>query len=67
MAFETIDIDKVGYVHIIKPEYCLDYQSDQFAFDFLGKNKKILLRLKSQHIAHAHNVGAEIYYNNVAR
>lgn len=61
--FEKIDIDKFGYVHIVKTVETQDYQSDQDTFDFLGKNKKILLRLKSSHIGHAHNVGAEIYYN----
>lgn len=64
VKFEDINIDEWGTNSVYKPDGCIDYQSDEINFDFLGKNKKILLRIGSKFKGHAHNVGKEVFDNN---
>lgn len=59
--FKIIDIDADGYKHILKPNGCIDYHSDEYEADFIGKNKKILLRIKSIHKGWANELARELF------
>lgn len=62
--FQTINIDAFGYNSISKPDGCIDYQSDEITADFIGKNKKILLRIISKHKGYANEVARDIFNND---
>ena len=62
--YKTIDIDAEGYKHIIKPDNCIDFHSDEKEADFIGKNKKILLRIMSIHKGWANEIAREVFNNS---
>lgn len=62
--FKTIDIDADGYKHIVKPIGCIDFHSDEREADFIDKNEKILLRIKSIHKGWANELAREIFNNS---
>ena len=62
--FLTINIDNWGTNSVEYPDGCVDYCSDELTADFLGKNKKILLRVVSKFKGHAHNTVRDIYNEN---
>jgi len=63
--FLTINIDDWGTNGIEFPEGCIDYSSDETSADFLGENKKILLRAVSKFRGHASNTVRDIYNQNI--
>lgn len=59
--FLTINIDSFGTNSVEFPEGCIDYSSSELEADFLGKNKKVLLRIVSKFKGHAHNTARDIF------
>lgn len=58
---KIIDIDLTGTQSIIFPDDAIDYESDEFEADILGKNRKILLRIKSKHSGYAHEIVKNLF------
>jgi len=63
--FDIINIDEWGTNSVVKPEGCTDWQSDEHSADFIGKNKKVLLRIVSKHKGYANDVAREIFNNDL--
>lgn len=58
---KIINLPQDGYSSIIKPADCIDYQSDEFEADFIGRNKKVLLRVKSDIKGFAHQLVSSLF------